>query len=111
MDRSDRREVALIGEIGSLADVDRADQFGDQEIEIGITLAVRMGAHVHRHVVDGDREVGAVVEIEAAQKILVGLAVAAVLGDDQAGHDFQRFRGPRKRPRIDVRAADVFLAR
>ena len=107
----DRGEVALVGEIRSLADVDRSDQFGDQEVEVGIALAVRMGAHVDRHVVDRNGEIGAVVEIEAAQEILVGLAVAAVLGDDQAGHDFERFGGPGKWPRIDLFTADIFLAR
>ncbi len=44
-----------------------------------------------------DREIGAVVEIEAAQKVLVGFALAGVLGDDQARHDLQRFAGPRER--------------
>ena len=38
-------------------------------------------------------EVGAVVEVEAAQEILVGLAVAAVLGDDEARHDLEHFAG------------------
>jgi hypothetical protein len=44
-----------------------------------------VGTHVDRHVVDRDSQIRAVVEIEAAQEILVGLAVAAVLGDDQPG--------------------------
>ncbi len=34
-------------------------------------------------------EVAAVVEVEAAQEVLVGLSVARVLGDDQAGHRLQ----------------------
>jgi hypothetical protein len=34
-----------------------------------------------------------VVKIEAAQKILFGLAVAAVLGDDQTWYDFQASAG------------------
>ncbi len=74
--RADRGEIALVGEIGPLADVDRADQLGDQEVEIGIALAVAVRAHVDGHVVDGDREIGAVVEIVAAQEILVGFALA-----------------------------------
>ena len=37
-----------------------------------------------------DPEVGAVVEIEAAQEVLVRLAAPAVLGDDQPGHRFQQ---------------------
>jgi len=47
--------------------------------------------HVHRHAVDARGEVGAVVEleVEAAQEILVRLAVATVLRDDDPGHEFQ----------------------
>ena len=85
MDRSDRGEIAFIGEVRSLAYIDRSDQFRNHEIKIGITLAVRVGAHVDRKVVDRDREIGAVIEIEAAQKILVGFALAAMLGDDKPG--------------------------
>ena len=47
--------------------------------------------HIDRHAHQLRREVAAVVEIEAAQKILVGLAVAGVLGDDHAGHRFEDF--------------------
>ena len=93
MQRADRGEVAFVGEVGALAHVHRADQFGDQEIEIGIALAVRVRAHVDRHVVDVDREIGAVVEIVAAQEILVGFALAGVLRDDQAGHGFEHSPG------------------
>ena len=64
------------------------DQLGDQEVDVGIALAVAVGAHVDRHAVDRDGEVGAVVEVEAAQEILVGFALAAVLRDDEAGHRF-----------------------
>ena len=90
-----RGEVAFVGEIRAFADVDGADQFGNQEIEIGVALAVAVRAHVDGHAVDRDRQIGAVIEIHAAQKILVGLAVAGVLGDDQAGDDFKGFGGPR----------------
>ena len=68
-----------------------ADQLGDHKIEVGIALAMRMGAHVDRHVVEPDIDIGAMVEIEAAQEILVGLALAAMLGDDQPRHDLERF--------------------
>ena len=65
---------------------------GHQEVQVGITLSVRMRAHVDRHVVDEDRQIGAVVEIVAAEEILVGFALAAVLRDDQPGHGFQYVR-------------------
>jgi hypothetical protein len=72
---------------------------------------MRVSAHVDRHAVDRDSQISAVIEIEAAQKILVGLAVAAVLRDDQAGYDFERLSGAGKRTRIDLIATDIFLAR
>ena len=54
-------------------------QLGDQEVEIRVALAVRVRRHVDRHAGDRRREVGAVIEVEAAQEVLVGLALAAVL--------------------------------
>ena len=66
-----------------------------------------MGRHVDGHAVDLDGEIGAVVEVEATQEILVGFALAGVLGDDQAGHDFQRLADPREGNGVDLRAADT----
>jgi hypothetical protein len=36
-------------------------------------------------------------QIETAQEVLVGLAVATVLGDDHAGHEFQHSPGAQRR--------------
>ena len=52
---------------------------------------MRMGTHVDRLVVERDIDIGAMVEIEAAQELLVGLALAAMLGDYQPRHDLERF--------------------
>ena len=104
-------EIAFVGEIRPLAHVDGADRFRHQPVQVRIALAMGMGAHVDRHVVDPDRHVGAVVEIIAAQKILVGFALAAVLGHDQAGNRFEDFSGPRHRRRIDLGARYGHLAR
>ena len=98
-----RGEIAFVGEVRSLANVDRADRFRHQPVQVGVALAVRVGAHVDRHVVDGDRQVGAVVEIVAAQEILVGFALAAVLRHDQARHGFEHFARARDRPRVEFR--------
>ncbi|MPN56411.1 hypothetical protein SDC9_204099 [bioreactor metagenome] len=57
-----------------------------------------VAGHVDRHAQDVGGEVAAVVEIETAQEILVGFAVAGVLGDDHAGHGFQRFGRTQQRP-------------
>ena len=58
------------------------------------------------------REVGAVIEVEAAQVVLVGLALAAVLADDDAGHGLEHLAGPRHRARASSwRDGDCALAR
>ena len=61
--------------------------------------------------VDAGREIGAVIEIEAAQEILVGLAVAAVLRDDEARHGLQQLAGAQHRAGFELRARDRALAR
>jgi hypothetical protein len=43
---------------------------------------VRVRRQIKRHAVDENGEICAVVEIEAAKKILVGFAAAGVLRDD-----------------------------
>ncbi len=70
-----------------------------------------MGAHVDRHVVDRNRKVGAVVEIVAAQEILVSFALAAMLGHDEARSGFEDLAGTRDRTCIEIGAGDGHLAR
>gem|GEM_PF-4796407 len=88
-----RREVAFARRVRTLAVVEAADQLRDQEVQVGPALAVGVAALVDRHAVDPGREVGAVVEVEAAQVELVGLAFAAVLAGDQSGRDFEQLAG------------------
>ena len=52
-------------------------------------------------------EIGAVIKIEAAQEILVGLTLSGMLGDDQARHDLKRLAGPQEGHGIHLRAADA----
>ena len=51
------------------------------------------------------------IEIEAAQKILIRFAVAAVLRDDQAGHDFHQLTGPQHRAQIQLLVGHDALTR
>ncbi|MET4828844.1 hypothetical protein ABH972_006433 [Bradyrhizobium ottawaense] len=69
-----------------------------------------MGAHVHGDAVNGDGKVGTVVEIIAAQEILVGFALAGMLRHDETRHGFERFARPRERTCIDLLARDGDLA-
>ncbi len=50
-----------------------------------------MGAHGDRQAVDLGIEVGAMVEVETAQELLVGFALTTVLRDDQSGDELQQF--------------------
>ncbi len=84
-------EIAIISGIDAFAIFQVADQLGHQKIEVHITLTVRVTDHIDRHTHHRSGEVAAVVKIETAQEILVGLAVAGVLGDDHAGNGFQHF--------------------
>jgi hypothetical protein len=104
-------EVSDVGEIRSLAHFQSADRFRNQEIQVGVALTVRVGGQIDRQVVPEYGHVGAVVEIVAAQIVLVGLAGAGVLHDGEAGCRFEDFRTICDRPSIEVLARDGHLAR
>jgi hypothetical protein len=75
-----------------------------------------VSAHVDRHVINPDRHVGAVVEVVAAQEILIGFSLARVLGHDQPGSGFRNFRqdaspGARSVPRRWLGSGLPFAAR
>ena len=103
---SGQAEVAEIGAVRSLGIVDPLDQFGNDEVEVEIALAVAVAAHVDRHAVDERRKIGAVIEIEAAQEILVGLAGSGMLGGDQARHVLGQLADPADRLVLEVAIAD-----
>ncbi|MNS56631.1 hypothetical protein D3C72_894940 [compost metagenome] len=105
-----RGEIAFAGEIRSLLVIDTLHQLGNEEIEVGIALPVRMRAHIDGHAIDIGGEIRAMVEVKAAQEILVGLAVAAVLGDDQPGHEFQQFARAQGGPVDNQLSSDDALA-
>lgn len=72
--RSRGGEIAHIGKIGALAVFDPLDQLRRYGVEIEITLTVGMGAQIERHAVEGGRKIRAVIQIEPAQEVLIGLA-------------------------------------
>ena len=69
-----------------------------------------MSRHVDGHAVYFDGEIGAVVKIEAAQEILIGLTLSGMLGDDQAGHDLQRLADTRERHGVHLLAGEAYRA-
>ena len=87
-------KVAFIGKVRAFFVVDAFDQLGDKPVQIAVALPMRMRGHVHGHAVYEAGEIGAVVQVKAAQEILIGLAIAAVLRDDHAWHKLQHLRRP-----------------
>ncbi len=110
MEIAGRRKITLIGKVRALSDIEDVDGLRHQPIKVRIALTMGMGAHVDRHIVDPDRQIGAMIEIIAAQEILIGFALAAVLRDDQSGHGLQKFSGAAHWARIQLLAGHAGLA-
>ena len=73
------REIAQVCEIRSFAQGEPLHGFRDQEVEVGISLAMAVSRQVHRQAIDRHGEVRAVIRIEAAYEVLRRLAAALVL--------------------------------
>ncbi len=58
-------EVALVGEVRALLELDVAHELGQQIVDVGVSLTVRVRAKVDRYAVDLSLEIGTVVELEA----------------------------------------------
>ena len=58
--------------------------------------------HIDGHVIQSEGEVGAMVQIKSAHKVLVGLAFTAVLGGYQARDKLQQFGGARNRAQFQL---------
>lgn len=99
------REVAALGPVEALVEADALDRLGDDEVHVGVPLTVAMGRLVDRHAAHGDREVGAVVEVEAAEEVLVRLAAARVLRGDRTGYGLDQFAHALDRPPLEVLAS------
>jgi hypothetical protein len=100
------REVALFSRIGPLLVLNPGDQLGDEEVVVRVTLAVRVGGHVDRRPRHEGGQVGTVIDVEAANVILVRLALAAVLADHHAGHRFEDLSRTEHRPLLDLFRGD-----
>ncbi len=110
MGRRDGAEVADGGEVGPLGVVDAVDDLRHQEREVGVALPVGVGRTIDRHVVDEVGEIGSVVEVEAADQVLIGFAFAGMDRDDEAGDAFEQLARPHYRPQRDFLFRDVALA-
>ena len=105
------RKVALIRIVRTLGKLDAGHELGNHEIEVRVALAMCVGRHVHRHPRNRRREVGAVIEVEAAQEILIGLPFAAVLGDDQTRYRLEHLAVAHQRPFVNLPGRNRALTR
>ena len=103
-------KVPLLGIVRTLRVLDARHQFRNQEVDVGVALAVRVRRHVHRSAGDGHGEVAAMIEIEPAQEILIGFSLSAVLGDDHAGDGLEDLALAHERPHLELFARDGALA-
>ena len=69
-----------------------------------------VGAQIDRKIVYVQCEVGAVIEIETAQEVLVGLASARMLGGDEPGGCLEQFARAQQRANFDIGARHAALA-
>ena len=73
-----------------------------------VTVTVR--GQIQRHPVEERGEVRAVIEIDAAQKVLVGFPAARVLCDNDAGHGFKDFAGTQNGAMLQLLRADCAMS-
>lgn len=93
IDRARRGKISILGQIRSLVHINPFNRLRNDEVQVGIALAMRMRAQVNRHAVGKKRDIGAVIRVEPAQKILIGLACAAgVLDCDEPWNQTQHLR-------------------
>jgi hypothetical protein len=104
-------EVAVLGEVWPLQDIDGADGLGDEKVQVRVALAMRMTAHVHGQAVDEERDIGAMVRVEPADQVLLGLAAALVLADDQSRHQAQDVGRASLRTDLEILPGDELLGR
>ena len=84
-------KIAHIGIIRSLAEVDVVHDLWDEPIQVHIPLAVGMCREIDRDAIHERRKIRAMIQIKAAQQILIGFPAATVLRRYQAGDDLQDF--------------------
>lgn len=73
--------------------IDVVNEFRDNHIEVGVPvpMPVPVREDVERHGFNACLKIGAVVEIECADKHLIGFSVAAVLRENHTRYGFQQF--------------------
>ncbi len=61
----------------------RLDQLGDDEVGVGVAVAVQVAALVDGHAADRELDVLPLARVESAQEDLLGMAFAALVGQQE----------------------------
>ena len=110
--RTNRTKIALGCVVRPLAIMNRRDQFENQKIQVCPTLTMRVTALIDWHAIQCQAEIDTMIEIDAAQKILIGLALTTVLANDQPRYNLENFTRTRYDPSIDLCLSDgAFISR
>ena len=87
--RSRDSKIALARIEGAFQNAQRLDQLGDEEVRVGVALAVRVRGLVDGDAVDGELQVLPAASVEAAKKDLIRVALAEPVGDEHPGRESQ----------------------
>jgi hypothetical protein len=111
--RTGRGKIPETRRVRAFVHLELLDRFRNDEVKIGVALAVGVAHHIHGQPIDAHRKVGAVVGIEAAHEYLLGLATARVLRNKEARHQPQQVLRRVDRPQrlVDVRDSGQRLIR
>ena len=80
-------EVSLLRRVGSFEDAHRVNELRDDEVRVGVAVAVIVARVVDGNAVDGELEVLPLVRVEAAEEHLLGVARAALVREEKTGRE------------------------
>ena len=109
--RARRRKISFVGEVRSLLELHATHELGNEKADVRITVRMRTRRRIDRNPGDHGREVGSVIQVEAAQVVLIRFALAAVLAHDETWHGFKDFARAHDRTLVDLRGGHGALAR
>ncbi len=73
--------------------VQRLDQFGDDEVGVGVAVAVQVPTLVDGNAPDRELDVLPLARVESAHEDLLGMPFAALVGQENAGRQLEQFGG------------------
>ena len=82
-------EVALVRIERPLDHAQRLDQLRDDEVRVGVAVAVEVPALVDGDAADGELDVLPLARVEAAHEHLLGVPLAAFVGEQDAGRELE----------------------